>query len=169
MAPVVLNDPPKMVHRSTNSKLIYDNINKFGSEFEVDIMLVISGIWIAILPKMKYFSLDIKKLKVAYHCIGIYISLLGVLLSMIDVKINDELMLLALTASILLQISTIILKIKGGLSIIDILAIVSSVYLLISAVAVAIIDIEELTSSIIMITGSLLLLSISFKSISKSC
>lgn len=133
----------------------------------MNIMLVFSGIWIAILPKMKWYSIELKKLNIAYYCIGIYISLLGVLLSMIDVKINDELLVLALTASILLTICTIILKFKGEKNIIDILAIVSSVVLLICAILVAIIEIEE--SAIMMITGALLLLSISYKSISKSC
>lgn len=128
-------------------------------------MLIISGLWIAILPKMKWYSIELKKLNIAYYCIGIYISLLGVLLSIIGVKINDELLVLALTASILLVISTIILKFKCEKNIIDILAIVSSVVLLICAISVTIIEIDE--SAITMITGALLLLSISYKSISK--
>ncbi|WP_165878527.1 hypothetical protein [Natranaerovirga pectinivora] len=132
----------------------------------MNIMLVFSGIWIAILPKMKWYSIELKKLNIAYYCIGIYTALLGILLSVIDVKISDELLVLALTASILLQICTIILKLKGENNIIDILAIISSVALLIGAIAVAIIEIDE--SAIIMITGALLLLSISYKSVSKS-
>lgn len=135
----------------------------------MNIMLVFSGIWIAMLPRMKWYSIDIKKLNVAYYCIGIYIALLGALLSVLNVKINDELLVLALTASILLQISTIILKIRGGLSTIDIFSIISSAFLLICAISVAIIEVEELTSSITMIAGALLMLSVPYKSISKSC
>lgn len=130
-------------------------------------MLVISGLWIAILPKMAWCSIELKKLNIAYYCIGIYISLLGVLLRMIDMKINDDLLVLALTTSILLVICTIILKLKGEKNIIDILAIVTSVVLLICAITVAIIEIDE--TAITMITGALLLLSISYKSVSKSC
>ncbi len=127
-------------------------------------MLVISGIWIAILPRMKWYSLELKKLNIGYYCIGLYMVLLG-LLSIIEMKIYDEFFVLAFISSALLEISTIILRLKGEKNILDIAAIVVSAVLLIGALSIAIIDIDGLISSITAITGALLLLSISYKSV----
>ena len=127
-------------------------------------MLVISGLWIAILPKMKWYSLELKKLIIGYYCIGLYIVLLGVL-SIIEMKIYDEFFILALISSALLEISTIILRLKGEKNILDLVAIVASVVLLIGALLITIIDIDGLISSIEAITGALFLLSISYKSV----
>lgn len=132
-------------------------------------MLVISGIWIAILPRMKWYSLELKKLNIGYYCIGLYIVLLGVL-SINEIKIYDEFFVLAFISSALLEISTIILRLKGEKNILDIAAIVVSVVLLIGAIligalSIAIIDIDGLISSITAITGALFLLSISYKSV----
>lgn len=129
-------------------------------------MVVISGLWIAILPKMKWYSIELKKLSIAYHCIGIYTALLG-LFCRIGVGINDGLWILALTASILLVIFTIKLKLKDEKNSIDILGIFTSVMLVIGATSLAIIELEELTSSFPMITGALLMLSISYSSVCK--
>lgn len=127
-------------------------------------MLVISGIWIAILPRMTWYSLELKKLNIGYYCIGLYIVLLGVL-SIIEIKIYDVFFVLAFIFSALLEISTIILRLKGEKNILDIAAIVVSVVLLIGALSIAIIDIDGLISSIAAITGALMLLSISYKSV----
>lgn len=132
-------------------------------------MLVISGIWIAILPRMKWYSLELKKLNIGYYCIGLYMVLLGVL-SIIEIKIYDVFFVLAFIFSALLEISTIILRLKGEKNILDIAAIVVSVVLLIGAIligalSIAIIDIDGLISSIEAITGALFLLSISYKSV----
>lgn len=75
-------------------------------------MLVISGIWIAILPRMTWYSLELKKLNIGYYCIGLYMVLLGVL-SIIELKIYDVFFVLAFIFSALLEISTIILRLKG--------------------------------------------------------
>lgn len=121
----------------------------------------------AILPRMNFFCVELKKLKIAYYSIGLYTALLGVLLS-IDMKIYDELVVLALTASILLVIGTVILRLKAEKSILDSTAIVTGVFLLLSAILIAIIDIEEFVSSFAAITGALIILAIPYRSISMS-
>ena len=135
----------------------------------MDVLLIISGMWIARIPIMKWYSLELKKLNIGYYFIGLYIVLLGVL-SINEIKIYDEFFVLAFISSALLEISIIILRLKGEKNILDITAIVVSVVLLIGAIligalSIAIIDIDGLISSITAITGALLLLSISYKSV----
>ena len=130
----------------------------------MDVLLILSGIWIARIPIMKWYSLELKRLNIGYYCIGLYMVLLGVL-SIIEIKIYDEFYVLAFIFSALLEISTIILRLKGEKNILDIAAIVVSAVLLIGALSIAIIDIDGLISSITAITGALLLLSISYKSV----
>ena len=135
----------------------------------MDVLLILSGIWIARIPIMKWYSLELKKLNIGYYFIGLYIVLLGVL-SINEIKIYDEFFVLAFISSALLEISTIILRLKGEKNILDIAAIVVSVVLLIvalliGALSIAIIDIDGLISSITAITGALMLLSISYKSV----
>ncbi|MCR1950477.1 hypothetical protein NSA50_05290 [Clostridium sp. DSM 100503] len=131
-------------------------------------ILIFSGIWIAILPKMNWYSVEIKKLNIAYYFIGVYTLILGILSNMIDVNIKDGLFIILLSAVIVLEICTIILRVKGEKNTIDILAIVTSIILLILATSLALIEIKELQWAIAIIIGALLLLSVSFKKLDKN-
>ena len=132
-------------------------------------ILIFSGIWIAIiLPKMNCYSVDIKKLNIAYYFIGIYTLLLGILSKMIDVNIKDGLFIILLSAVIILEICTIILRVKSEKNTIDIIAIVTSIILLILAISLVVKEIKELPSAIQIITGALMLLSVSFKKLDKN-
>lgn len=131
-------------------------------------ILIFSGIWIAILPKMDWYSVEIKKLNIAYYFIGVYTLLLGILSNIIDANIKDGLFIILLSAVILLQICTIILRVKGEKNTIDILAIVTSIILLILATSLALREIKELQWTIAIITGALLLLSVSFNKLNKN-
>ena len=132
-------------------------------------ILIFSGIWIAIIfPKMDCYSADIKKLNIAYYFIGIYTLLLGILSKMIDVNIKDGLFIILLSAVILLEICTIILRVKSEKNTIDIIAIVTSIILLILAISLVVKEIKELPSAIQIITGALMLLSVSFKKLDKN-
>lgn len=131
-------------------------------------ILIFSGIWIAILPKMNWYSVEIKKLNIAYYFIGVYTLILGILSNMIDVNIKDGLFIILLSVVILLEICTIILRVQGEKNTIDILAIVTSIILLILATSLALIEIKELQWAIAIIIGALLLLSVSFKKLDKN-
>lgn len=131
-------------------------------------ILIFSGIWIAILPKMDWYSVEIKKLNIAYYFIGVYTLLLGILSKIIDVNIKDSLFIILLSAVILLEICTIILRVKGEKTTIDLLAIITSIILLILAISLVVKEIKELPWSIAIITGALLLLSVSFKKLDKN-
>lgn len=131
-------------------------------------ILIFSGIWIAILPKMAWYSVEIKKLNIAYYFIGVYTLLLGILSKMIDVNIKDGLFIILLSAVILLEICTIILRVKGEKNTIDILAIITSIILLVLAISLVVKEIKELPWAIAIITGALFLLSVSFKKLDKN-
>ena len=126
-------------------------------------ILIFSGIYIAIiLPKMNYCAAEIKKLNIVYNFIGIYTLLVGILSNMIDMNIKNGLFIILFSAVILLEICTIILRVKGEKNTIDIIAIVTSIILLILAISLVVNEIKELPSAIEIITGALILLSVPF-------
>lgn len=124
-------------------------------------MIIISGIWIAILPYMKWNKVG-RKISLFHLITGLYTCI-----SIIGYMINDELF-----SYIWVQVAYIIMCILLMLDIIEklkepkvgmsVLAIATSILGLILSIVVFLVDSKEISSAIIMIAGSLIILSIPF-------
>lgn len=133
----------------------------------MDAMLIIAGIWMAILPKMKWTSMG-KKLSLLYFTIGIYVCIIGVLSKIDNIMLSNIFLKIAFVGVAILEIITIIKKLKKDKTIVDLLAIITGFIALIFAVSIFIIDTREIWSPILMMTGSLIVLSISYVNIYKT-
>lgn len=129
-------------------------------------MLIIAGIWMAILPKMKWTSMG-KKLSLLYFIIGIYVCIIGILSKIQNIMPSDIFFKIAFIGVVILEILTIIKKLREEKTIIDLLAIFTGIIALIFAVSIFIIDTREIWSPILMMTGSLIILSITYVNICK--
>ncbi len=124
-------------------------------------MIIISGIWIAILPYMKWNKVG-RKISLFHLITGLYTCI-----SIIGYMINDELF-----SYIWVQVAYIIMCILLMLDIIEklkepkvgmrVLAIATSILGLILSIVVFLVDSKEISSAIIMIAGSMIILSIPF-------
>lgn len=133
----------------------------------MDAMLIIAGIWMAILPKMKWTSMG-KKLSLLYFTIGIYVCIIGVLSKIDNIMLSNIFLKIAFVGVAILEIITIIKKLKKDKTIVDLLAIITGFIALTFAVSIFIIDTREIWSPILMMTGSLIVLSISYVNICKT-
>lgn len=129
-------------------------------------MLIIAGIWMAILPKMKWTSMG-KKLSLLYFIIGIYVCIIGILSKMQNILPSDIIFKIAFSGVVILEILTIIRRLREEKTIVDLLAIITGIIALIIAVSIFIIDTREIWSPILMMTGSLIILSITYVNIGK--
>ncbi len=124
-------------------------------------MMIIAGIWVAILPKMKWTSMG-EKVSLLHFIIGIYICAIGILSKIEYIISGDIFHKIAFLAAIILEMLTIIKKLRKERTIIDSLAVFTGILILALAISIYVIDTKEIWSSIVMIVGALLILSISY-------
>lgn len=124
-------------------------------------MVIIAGIWVTILPKMKWTSMG-KKLDLLYFIIGIYVCAAGILSKINYIMPNGILLRIAFAAVVILQVLTIIKKLKKEKTTVNLLAIITGIIISAFAIVILITDTKEIWSSIVMVTGSLIILSVSY-------
>lgn len=124
-------------------------------------MVIISGIWIVILPKMNWTSMG-EKVSLLHFIIGIYICAIGILSKIGYIIPGDIFHIIAFVAVIILEIITIIIKLRKERTIIGLLVVFTGIIALALAILVYVIDTKEIWSSIVMIVGALIMMSISY-------
>jgi len=130
----------------------------------MEFIIFITGIWIAMLPYMKWSKMGDKR-TIFHLIVGVYTCI-----SMTLYWINDSLfgymwIRIAYIMMCCLLLYEIFIKVKGQKAIIDILAIVTSVLGIILSAYIFVLDLNEIGSSIIMVVGSMIILSISFHTV----
>lgn len=124
-------------------------------------MMIIAGIWVAILPKMKWTSMG-EKLGLLHFIIGIYVCVIGVLSKIQDIMPDGIFLKIAFADVVILEMLTIIKKLRKERNAVDLLAVLIGIIILAFAISVFVIDTKEIWSSIVMVVGSLIILSISY-------
>lgn len=124
-------------------------------------MMIIAGIWVAILPKMKWTSMG-ERLSLLYFIIGIYICVIGVLSKIESITLSGIFIKIAFAAVVLLEMLTIIKKLRKERTVIDMLAVLTGVIISAFAISIFVIDTKEVWSSIAMAAGALIILSVSY-------
>lgn len=127
----------------------------------MEIMIIISGIWISMLPYMKWSKAG-RKISLFHLITGVYTCI-----SIIGYMINGELfsyiwVQVAYIIMCILLVIEIIEKLKEPKVAINILAIATSILGLILSIVVFLVDSKEISSAIVMVVGSMLILSIPF-------
>ena len=128
-------------------------------------MIIISGIWIAILPYMKWNKVG-DKISLFHLITGLYTCI-----SVIGYMVNDELfsyiwIQAAYIMMCVLLVLEIIIKLKEPKAVLDVLAIVTSILGLVLSVFVFLVDSKEISSSIMIIAGLMVILSVPFYRVS---
>lgn len=125
-------------------------------------MMIIAGIWVAILPIMKWTSMG-GKLSLPHYIIGIYVCVMGILSKIENIMPNEIFLKIAFIAVVILEMLSIIKKLRRKeRTIVDLLAVLTGIIILVFAISVFVIDTKEIWSSIVMAAGSLIILSISY-------
>lgn len=124
-------------------------------------MMIIAGIWVAILPKMKWTSMG-ERLSLLHFIIGIYICVIGVLSKIEGIMLSGIFIKIAFAAVVLLEMLTIIKKLRKERTVIDMLAVLTGVIISAFAISIFVIDTKEVWSSIAMAAGALIILSVSY-------
>lgn len=124
-------------------------------------MMIIAGIWVAILPKMKWTSMG-ERLSLLHFIIGIYICVIGVLSKIESITLSGIFIKIAFAAVVMLEMLTIIKKLRKERTVIDMLAVLTGVIISAFAISIFVIDIKEVWSSIAMAAGALIILSVSY-------
>ena len=124
-------------------------------------MMIIAGIWVAILPKMKWTSMG-EKFGLLHFIIGIYVCVIGVLSKIEDIMPDGFFIKIAFAAVVILELLTIIKKLRKERTVVGLLAVLTGIIILAFAISVFVIDTKEIWSSIVMVVGSLIILSISY-------
>lgn len=124
-------------------------------------MMIIAGIWVAILPKMKWTSMG-ERLSLLHFIIGIYICVIGVLSKIESITLSGIFIKIAFAAVVLLEMLTIIKKLRKERTVIDMLAVLTGVIISAFAISIFVIDTKEVWSSIAMAAGALIILSVSY-------
>ncbi|MDY6329347.1 MAG: hypothetical protein SPL51_07655 [Lachnospiraceae bacterium] len=124
-------------------------------------MIIMAGIWIAILPYVKWSDIG-KKLSFLHTVIGLYTCS-----SIIAYIINSEVfgyiwVQIAYGLICILLVIEIIIKVKRQAVILDIIAVVTSIVGLILSIVVFLAEPMEISSAIIMVTSPMIILSIPF-------
>lgn len=124
-------------------------------------MMIIAGIWVAILPKMKWTSMG-ERLSLLHFIIGIYICVIGVLSKIESITLSGIFIKIAFAAVVMLEMLTIIKKLRKERTVIDMLAVLTGVTISAFAISIFVIDTKEVWSSIAMAAGALIILSVSY-------
>lgn len=124
-------------------------------------MIIMAGIWIAILPYMKWNECG-KKNSLSHLVIGLYMCS-----SIVAYMINKEIfsyiwVQVAYVILCILLVFEIIIKLKKQYVILDIIAVITSIIGLILSIVVFLAGPMEISSAIIMVTSSMIILSIPF-------
>lgn len=124
-------------------------------------IIIIAGIWIAILPYMKWNKIG-RKLSFFHLVAGLYTCISIIVYMIDDVLFSYIWVQVAYMMICILLIAEIIIKLKKQKAALDVLAIVTSILGLIISVFVFCIDSREIGSAIIIVVGSMIILSIPF-------
>ena len=124
-------------------------------------IIIFAGIWIAILPYMKWSKIG-RKLSFFHLAAGLYTCISIIVYMIDDVLFSYIWVQVAYIMMCILLIVEIIIKLKKPKTALDILAIVTSILGLIISVVVFCIDSREISSAIIIVVGSMIILSIPF-------
>lgn len=124
-------------------------------------IIIIAGIWTAILPCMKWNKIG-RKLSFFHLVAGLYTCISIIVYRMDDVLFSYIWVQVAYMMMCILLIVEIIIKLKKQKAALDVLAIVTSILGSIISVVVFCIDSREISSAIIIVVGSMIILSIPF-------
>ena len=125
-------------------------------------MLIFAGVWLMILPRMKWNVLkDEKWISVCSYMVGLYTLIIGMLSWVLALKIYPIFFVIALSLVAVLNIIFIVFKLKADKYAISKMISVGGVIFVCILLLIAMIDIEEVASSIMGLTAVLIVLSIS--------
>ncbi len=130
----------------------------------MEYMIIITGIWIAILPYMKWSRMG-RGLSLLHIVTGVF-TCISIIIHMINDVIFSYIWVQASYIIVcILLILEIITKFKGRKAALDVLAIATAILGLILSIFVFLVDPKEISSSIIMVVGPMIVLSIPFNGV----